>query len=262
MNILVLLRMVPDTVEELVISSNEKSLDKEATRYILNEMDEHALEEALLLKERHKCSVTTIALDTPEVDNALYTAIAKGADKAIKISGDWEHLSTPLMASIFANHIMSNRKSASFDLILVGTQSSEDISGQLAPLIARKLNLPYVSVVNKISIDTSLRTANVIKEFGRGLQGEYCTPLPAVLCIISAEKPPRYVPVARLRQTMKTAKIENLSVSVEKISEFIEVEKLYTPVVTSKAEIIEGTPEETARKIYEILTSKGIISKK
>ena len=52
MNILVLLKMVPDIVEELEIAPDGKSLDLEAIRPIVSERDDHALEQALLLKEQ------------------------------------------------------------------------------------------------------------------------------------------------------------------------------------------------------------------
>jgi len=51
MNVLVLLKMVPDVVEELEVAPDGKRLDREFLRMILSERDNHALEEALLLKE-------------------------------------------------------------------------------------------------------------------------------------------------------------------------------------------------------------------
>ena len=53
MKIIVLLKMVPDVIEDLEVASDGKSLDAEFLRMILSERDSHALEEGLLLKERH-----------------------------------------------------------------------------------------------------------------------------------------------------------------------------------------------------------------
>ncbi len=85
MNLYVLLKMVPDTVEELNVSADGKSLDSEFLRFKLNDPDEHALEQALILKEKHGGKVTVVSLDAPEVDDVLFTALAKGADRAVKI---------------------------------------------------------------------------------------------------------------------------------------------------------------------------------
>src|ERR1035438_7673709 len=81
------MKMTPDVVEELEIAPDGKGLDLDAVRMSLSESDDHALEEALLLKERHGGAVTVLALDAPEADDALYTALAKGADRAVKIAG-------------------------------------------------------------------------------------------------------------------------------------------------------------------------------
>ena len=88
MNLFVLLKMVPDTVEELNVATDNRSLDSEYLRFKLNDPDEHALEQALLLKEKHGGKVTVVALEAPEVNDSLFTALAKGADRAVKIPVD------------------------------------------------------------------------------------------------------------------------------------------------------------------------------
>jgi electron transfer flavoprotein beta subunit len=67
MNIVVVLKMVPDVVEELELAEGGASLDADALRMVPSESDEHALEQALLLKERGGGQVTVVALDAPEV---------------------------------------------------------------------------------------------------------------------------------------------------------------------------------------------------
>jgi len=47
-----------------------------------------ALEEAILLKERHGGTITVVTLDSGDVDETLFTAVAKGADRVIKIASD------------------------------------------------------------------------------------------------------------------------------------------------------------------------------
>jgi len=66
MNLFVLLKMVPDTVEELNVASDNQSLDSEYLRFKLNDPDDHALEQALLLKEKYGGKVTVMALDAPK----------------------------------------------------------------------------------------------------------------------------------------------------------------------------------------------------
>jgi electron transfer flavoprotein beta subunit len=87
MRIAVLLKQVPDIVEELEIAPDGKDLARDDLKYRLNEFDDYALEEALQLKSVAGTEVVALALDGEEADLILYTALAKGADRVLKITG-------------------------------------------------------------------------------------------------------------------------------------------------------------------------------
>jgi electron transfer flavoprotein beta subunit len=88
MNIVVPVKLVPDLVEELEIDESGTALDTTWLRLIINECDDHAIEQAILLKERGGGQVTILAPDAEDVDDVLYTAAAKGAGRLIKLTGD------------------------------------------------------------------------------------------------------------------------------------------------------------------------------
>ena len=91
MRIVVPLKAVPDLVEEIEFTPDGTGIDREFLKFVLNEWDDQALEEALLIKEAAGGEVAAVGLaDDPDIDQALYTALAKGADRAIKISGGAE----------------------------------------------------------------------------------------------------------------------------------------------------------------------------
>jgi electron transfer flavoprotein beta subunit len=136
MKILVVLKMAPDVAEELDIAPSGKALDLRSQRMVLGESDEHALEEALLLKERHGGKVTVLALDAPDLDDVLFAALAKGAGRAIKIRGVTKGLTTSVAADILAQVIGSELGLTPADLILCGVQAVDDLDGLIAPLIA------------------------------------------------------------------------------------------------------------------------------
>jgi len=131
MKILVLLRMVPDVIEELEVASDGKSLDVETLRLIINESDNHALEQSLLLKERHGGKVTAVALEAPEIDDVLFTALAKGVDRAVKITGVDQGLTTRRVASILSQVLPTVPGALPADLILTGCQAIDDLDGQV-----------------------------------------------------------------------------------------------------------------------------------
>jgi electron transfer flavoprotein beta subunit len=257
MNLFVLLKMVPDTVEELNIGSDNKSLDAEFLRFKLNDPDEHALEQALLLKEKAGGKVTVVALDAPEVDDALFTALAKGADRAVKIPVDQASLGTVATAKAFAAFFASLPPPLAADtLILPGSQAIDDLEGEVAAYLAELLNLPFLGVVCGVTPADGKVVA--LKEFSGGLRGKFEVPLPAVLGIQSAEKPPRYVPVAKVRAAMKSAKIESANVASPDPARALAVERMYKPETTGRAEMLEGTPEDIADRIAVLLAERGL----
>ena len=62
-HIVVTAKMVPDLVEELEIDENGAALDMTWLRLIINEFDDHAIEQAIILKEKLGGTVTVIAPD-------------------------------------------------------------------------------------------------------------------------------------------------------------------------------------------------------
>ena len=85
MKIAVVVRQVPDLIEPLEVDASGTAFDLGSASFIVNESDDHALEQAILLKEAGGATVSVVALDFGDVDNTLYTAAAKGADRIIKI---------------------------------------------------------------------------------------------------------------------------------------------------------------------------------
>ena len=257
MNIFVCLKMVPDTVEELEVAADNKALDSQFLRFKLSDPDEHALEQALLLKEKHGGTVTAVALDAPEVDDVLFTALAKGADRAVKIAADQTTLGSVATARVFAEFFKGSAPLAPDTLVLPGSQAYDDLEGEIAPYLADLLNLPYVGVVCGVTpIDGKLA---VIKEFSGGLRGEFEVSVPAVLGIQSADKPPRYVPIAKIMAAKKSAKLEHVDLPAPEKLAAVTVARMYKPEVAGRAEMLEGGAEEIANRIAAIIAERGLI---
>jgi electron transfer flavoprotein beta subunit len=261
MHLLVLLRMVPDVVEELEIAPSGKALDLEFLRMIVSESDDHALEQALLLKERHGGKVTVLAVDAPDVDDVLYSALGKGADRAMKIVDAEGALTTRETARVFAQVISNEPGLMPADIILTGVQAIDDLDGLIAPLLSHELGLPYLAIVTRLSVDPSARLATAVREYPGGIRGEFELPLPAVLGIQAAEKPPRYIPVAKVRAAMKSLKIECASVPTlaDGGVPVIQVLEMSKPQVGGHAAMLEGAPEQVSGRLSEILAERGLL---
>ena len=259
MNILVLMKMVPDIVEELEVGPDGKSLDLEFLRPIVGERDEHALEQALLLKERCGGSVTAMALESPDVDDVLFTALAKGSDRAVKVAGVETPPTTSEAAALLAPVLRGLLDQKQVDLILTGCSAIDDLDGVLGAFLAERLGLPYLGIVTGVDVAADTGRATVLKEYAGGVHAEYGIALPAVVGVQAAEKPPRYVPVAKVRAVMKSGKIDSVSAAAPDEASLIQVVRMTKPEAAGHAEMIKGSPEEMALKVTDILSARGLL---
>lgn len=254
MHVVVVGKLVPDLVEDLEVDASGRELDRQFLKLVLNEFDEHALEEAVLLKEAHGARVTVLAPDADGVDDALYTALAKGADRAVKLVGLGEAPSSRQIAGALASALPS----LDFDLVLTGVQAADDLDGQVGMLLAGSLGLPHVGVVTGVEVDPESRRARVRKEYPGGWLAELEVQLPAVLGIQAAKQPPRYVPVSKVRQKMKEHTLEELRVEPGP-APGLPVRRLFKPEATGRAEFLDGGPEEVAARLADILAERGLV---
>lgn len=253
MNIVILAKLVPDLVEELSIDPGGISLDTAWLRLIINEFDDHAVEQGILLKERGGATVTVIAPETDGVDDILFTAAAKGADRLIKVRGDFNGVNNHALARIFAAIL----KEMNPDLVLTGVQANNDLDGSVGPLVAGLLDFPYVGYISGVTLGDG--KAKVRKEYPGGLIAEMELTLPAVLGIQAAEQPPRYVAVSKVRQVMKTSSIEEKEASGLDAAGSAAIDRMYQAEAGQKATMLTGSPEEVAAQLVGIFKDLGVL---
>ncbi|MCC6191882.1 MAG: electron transfer flavoprotein subunit beta [Anaerolineales bacterium] len=250
----VAIKQVPNLTDDLEISADGTGLDYDALTYVLNEFDEQALEEAVLVKEAAGGSVTVVGIDTTgELDGALHTALAKGADRAMKVTGDFDRdLGSEGQAQLLAEAI----RPLAADLLLTGVQAADDRDGQIGPRLAALLGWPYVGVVTHVTPEPGC--VRVHKEYAGGLLAEFVVTLPAVIGVQASHQPPRYAPVSKIRQIAKTAQIESVAGQGTPASSS-SVRRMFKPEAAGQAEMWAGEPEEVAGKIATLLTAKGLL---
>ncbi|MFQ5522526.1 MAG: electron transfer flavoprotein subunit beta/FixA family protein [Acidimicrobiia bacterium] len=253
MDIVVLLRPVPDPVEELELNDDGTDLDRDYLGYVLNEFDDHALEEGLLLKEESGGTLTVLGLGTAdEMEQVLFTALAKGADEAVQLGEDLSQLSVTSQAEVFVSAL----EGRSYDLVLTGVQAADELDGQLGVRVASRLGLPHVSVV--VGAEATDGAVRVTKEFWGGITADYRVRLPAVLGIQAARQAPRYVAVSLIRQAQQEGNLSQSDVSAPADTSGVEVVAMRIPETGAGAEIIEGDETEAAEKILEIVRAAGV----
>lgn len=251
MRIAVLMKDVPDLVEDLEVEDGVLPLDDMS--FIPSEWDDQALEEALLIKEEHGAEVIVVAIDTGDVDNMLFTALAKGADAAVKLTGDFSRdLPNRQRADLLARYC----RDAGFDLVLTGVQAIDDLDGQIAGLVAGLMHTAHASVVR--DVHPVSQGVACVQEYSGGKMAELEIPTPAVLGIQAARKPPRYVTIAKVRQLQKTASLEDIAVEAGEVPA-LRVRRIYKPEASGHAAMWGDDPEAVADRIVRLLEEKKLL---
>ena len=253
MLVAVVLRLVPDLSGEFEIADDGKDIDREWVGMRLNEFDDHALEEAILLKEAEGATVIALALAGEGADRMLQSAIARGANRAVKISHDAEGvLSSRAVAPVIAAAV----RQLGVELVLTGVQTPEDLFGQLAPYLGATLDWPHVSAVG--GVQRAGDGIEVLQEYSGGISARLRLGLPAVIGVQTASQPPRYVSGSKLRQAMSEpiAVIESDAMPAADTAEIL---ALREPTRSSEAVMLEGDAETVADKLHGLLAERGLV---
>ena len=255
MKVAVILRQVPDIVEELTIAEDARTLDESEIRYVTNELDEHALEQALILKQRHGARVTVFGVGGTEARDALASSVAKGADEAVFVPLEFKDRGD---SHKLAAHLAASLRQGSFDLILTGLQAIDQVDGSLNGLLAAYLSLAHVGGLTAVDVVPGGGKAAVKKEYPGGCLGAMEVTLPAVLGIQSAEQPPRYVPVSKVMQAKKSLQVKEVKTPVPEIAG-VHVSQLLKPEAGSRAKMLDGDEESVAAEIASLLKERGLL---
>lgn len=260
MNIIVCVKRVPDTSEaEVVIARDERRIEESDLVFDINEWDKYAVEEAALLKEEYGGSITVLALGPEEVEDTLRRCFATGADNAIRLTDRAFDRSD---AATTARILYEVIKDLEYDLILTGVQASDDGYGQVGPTLAQWLGIPHATMVTGIEIiDGKTR---VHRELEGGLGEVVEVGLPVLLTIQTGINEPRYVSIMGVRkaakQEIKIIDREGLGLREDEVGEtgsIAKEERLFLPPVTREAEILQGSPDEAATRLAQILRDRG-----
>lgn len=262
MDIIVCVKHVPETAEaEIKIDATGKAIEKTGLVFDINEWDDYALEEAVRIREKFGGTVTAITVGLEDVDSTLRKCLARGADKAIRLTDTkFEGSDGYAIAKI----LYSTIKGLPFDLILTGALAGDDGYTMVGPILAKLLGIQHATMVKKIEFDDGVATVN--RELEGGLEETVKVKLPAVLTIQTGINEPRYVSIMGIRKAMKkeikVLGLADIGLSESEVGEagsWIKVEKMFVPPVEKQAEFIKGSPDEIAARIAEILRSRGLI---
>jgi electron transfer flavoprotein beta subunit len=257
MEIIVCVKRVPLTQEvDLEINPQRTDVRKDMLAFSINEWDNYAIEEAVILKEKHGGTVTAVTVGTEEDEEVLRRCLAMGADKAIRVETGGFFPDGFAVAKILAQVIQG----MPHDLVLTGVQTDDFNEGSVGTMVAEFLNLAHAAVVTGVAPEGDRATVRV--ELEGGVEEVSRINLPALLSIQTGINEPRYVSIMGIRKAAKkelnVVKIEDLGLSQEDLAPWTTVEELFLPPETEGAQFLEGDPATVAEEILRILKEKGV----
>ncbi len=253
MNIIVLIKQVPDTTE-VQIDPKTGNLIREGIETIINPDDRHAVEAAVGLKEEFGGKVTAISMGPPQAIDVISESLGMGADEGVLLS-DQAFAGADTWGTSFTLG-KAIEKIGVYDLIICGRQAIDGDTAQIGPQVADCLDLPQLSYVYEIE-QVNGKTIQVKRRLEDGFERVQCT-LPALLTVIGEMNKPRYPVIGRLieaceeKALIKVWNAADIGVKTSEVGlegSLTHVIKTFAPKVKREGEMLEGDAKEAVRSL-------------
>lgn len=245
-NIYVCIKQVPDT-EASILVKDGRSINEAAIKWIVSPYDEYAIEEALKLKEKIPGStVTAVCLGPERVHNALRTALAMGADRAVHVecNAALDYQNTALALA----HVI--RADKEFGVIFMGKQAIDDDAYQLHILLAEELAIAAATNVMAFAFEN--QTVKVEREIDEGAREKIEMAVPCVVAAAKGLNTPRYASMMGIMKAkkMEIKKITLDAIGISEAQNRIRLLKLSAPAEKPQGRVIPG---EAAVAVHELV---------
>lgn len=197
MKIVVLIKRVPDTASVFQINESGDGVDTSRLKYVMSPYDEHAVQEAVNVKNAAGGEVVAVTLGSPDDKEKLLTALAMGADRAVLITGDG---TAKLGHRGIAEALAAVVRAEAPDIVFAGKQAVDDDGSQIPERIAELLEWSHASVITRFALEGT--TATVDREIEGG-QLTLEVPLPAVFTTEKGINKPEYPKLPNIMKAKK-----------------------------------------------------------
>lgn len=255
MHIIVCIKQVPDA-KDVRMDPRTNTLSRDGVESIMNPYDRHALEEAVVIREKLGGTVTALTMGPPQAESMLREAIACGADAGVLVS-DRAVAGADTWATSYAL-AQAIRTLPAADLVICGKQAIDGDTAQVGPGLACRLQVPYATCVQK----TREVTADHI-EVERMMDDGFDVvrlPLPALMTVVKDINEPR---VASLKGKMKAKKAVCTVLSAQDINADpkciglagspTKVVRVFSPEARGDRKIFSGTVQDQVSQLVDSL---------
>jgi electron transfer flavoprotein beta subunit len=187
-DILVCVKRVPMVGGTIVLTADGQDLDTRMSGFTVSPHEECAVEEAVRITEREGGSVTVLTLGPPEAAEQLRGLIALGAHRGVLLETDGREWGPVATAAAIAAAV-EELGTATFPLVLFGTESADTGGYQVGVRVAQALRRPCVTGIKRL--DVAGGRLHAARERG-GAQELFEVALPAVVSVREGINLPRY----------------------------------------------------------------------
>lgn len=263
MNIVVCVKPVPDPekYDLLKLDPKTKRLVRSGIPSIVNPTDLNALETALELREKFGGKIIVLSMCPDFSAFQIKECLARGADEAYILS-DRAFGGADTFATSYTLVQGMKKIGIAPDLVLGGNESADGATTQMISQIGEWMELPHIS--NIIGLEVEDGVAKVNKKTPKGY-AKYEVDLPAVIGISREANEPRMLTLrgivdARNKKLTIYGK-DDLDVDEKYIGlpgSPTQPGELIEPDLSRAGELLEGSPEEIADQIIDIMRAAGL----
>jgi electron transfer flavoprotein beta subunit len=186
MNIVVLVKQVPDSGAERRLSEADHTVDRASADNVINEMDEYAIEEALRLQEAHGGEVTILTVGPERAGESIRKALSMGPDKAVHVLDEALAGSCALATS---RVLAAALRTLNPDLVLCGAEATDGRVQAMPHMLAERLGIAALTGARKLTIEGDALTIERQTEEGYEV---ITASAPAVVSVWDTINEPRY----------------------------------------------------------------------
>ena len=264
MKAIVCVKQVPDTSGKVAVKA-DGTMDRASMATITNPDDLNALEAALQLKDATGCEVVVVTMGPPPAEGMLRELLARGADRAVLVSGREFGGSDTFATSQILAAAINKIGVGPEDVVFCGRQAIDGDTAQVGPQIAEKLHLPQVTYAADIKKEGNALTVKRMLEDGYMM---IKVQTPCLITCIKELNEPRYMNVPDIF-TCYDKPMEVFDYNTLKDDPLIEVDtiglkgsptnvfKSFTPPQKGAGTMLTG--DDVAAQLAGILAKKHLI---
>ena len=186
MNIVVLVKQVPDTWAERKLDASDKTLDRASVDVVMNEIDEYAVEEALRIKEAQGGEVTILTMGPERAIETIRKALSMGADKAVHLTDDALKGSDAVQTSYALATVLGT---LDYDLVLSGSEATDSRMAIMGALLAERTGQPQLTGARKVTAEAG--SVTIERQTDNGYDVVQAA-TPAIVSVVEKINEPRY----------------------------------------------------------------------